>query len=360
MRFELADNLAGLTFMPYVSKYIIEASVLVGALLLGVVQFLMTDSVTAVTTLAIFLAAGTRIAPAVLRVQQGAVQIRKGIGMATPTLDLLETFSINTSIPRNSKQFPVEVLDFDYPGFNAEIYAEGVSLTYPGTLVPAVSNISITIQSGESVSFVGPSGAGKSTLIDTLLGVLPPSQGKIELSGIEPLRAAMQWPGAIAYVPQEILIKDGTIRENVGMGFSISSATDELVYEALKIASLDEFVAQLPLGIDARVGENGARLSGGQRQRLGIARAMFTKPKLLVLDEATSSLDEETEQAVSRALQSLHGKVTILMIAHRLSTIRNSDRVIYILDGKIEAQGKYEDVRSKVPNFDIEAIQFRE
>ena len=205
------------------------------------------------------------------------------------------------------------------------------------------------------MAFVGPSGAGKTTVIDVLLGVLKPDTGSVLISGVAPLIAVAKWPGAVSYVPQDVVIAAGTIRENVGLGYPVEIASDELVLSALKVANLEEFVLGLPEGMDSQVGERGAKLSGGQRQRLGIARAMFTKPNLLVMDEATSALDGETEEGITRAIQAMRGKTTIVMIAHRLSTVRDADVVVYMDKGMILAQGNFSEVRDSIPNFDRQA-----
>jgi ABC-type multidrug transport system fused ATPase/permease subunit len=215
--------------------------------------------------------------------------------------------------------------------------------------------LSLQIRPGELVAFVGPSGAGKTTLIDLILGVLNPGSGRVEISGCTPLAAIEKWPGCIGYVPQDVVIFNGTIRENIALGFDSEFVSDVQISEALKVAHLKEFVQSLPEGLDTRVGDRGTKLSGGQRQRLGIARAMYTKPKLLVLDEATSSLDGKTESAISESISELAGNVTVILIAHRLSTVRNADQVVYINEGKIVQTGSFEEVRRKVTNFDIQA-----
>jgi ABC-type multidrug transport system fused ATPase/permease subunit len=232
---------------------------------------------------------------------------------------------------------------------------DSVSLTYPGKRKPALKNVSFSVSEGESLAIVGPSGAGKTSIVDVLLGVLQADDGKVLISGEVPLRTISKWPGAISYVPQNVTVSNGTIRENVALGFPAEVATDELVWGALEIAQLEKFVKSLPLGLETPVGERGTSISGGQRQRLGIARAMFTKPKLLVLDEATSSLDGQTEADISEAVEYLHGKVTVVLIAHRLSTVRNAKQVIYMSDGEIRATGSFEDVRKAVPDFDRQA-----
>ena len=350
VRFALADANAEIGFMPYISKYVIETSVILGALLISAAQFILQDATHAVATLAIFLAAGTRIAPAVLRLQQGSIQIRGSLGAAAPTLDLIDSLGNSLMIENVD-----DTVDIEHLGFVSEILVSDVSLTYPGKSEPAISNINLSIPPGASVALVGPSGAGKTTFIDVLLGVLIPDQGGVQISGLPPLQAVAKWPGAVSYVPQDVVIAAGTIRENIALGYPPEAATDELVISALKIAHLDKFVAALPNGVDTQVGERGAKISGGQRQRLGIARAMFTRPYLLVLDEATSSLDGETEAGISEAFSALRGSTTVVMIAHRLSTVRNADIVVYLSEGKITATGTFEEVRNIVPDFDRQA-----
>jgi ABC-type multidrug transport system fused ATPase/permease subunit len=347
MRLGLADVSAELSFMPYISKYVIETSVVVGALVLSAIQFVLQDASHAVSTLAIFLAAGSRIAPAVLRIQQGSIQIISSIGSASPTFDLIDKLG-STPLVENT----VDSLDNVHMGFIPEIQVSELNFSYPGSPTRAISGITLKIPAGASVAIVGPSGAGKTTLVDLLLGVLDPGEGSVLLSGLPPLLAVAKWPGAVSYVPQDASMVSGTIRENISLGYPLETASDELVYEALGTASLDEYVSKMPHGLETHIGENGANLSGGERQRLGIARAMFTRPSLLVLDEATSALDGETELKVSQAIQALHGSTTVVMIAHRLSTVRNADIVVYMAEGAVIATGTFEEVRTAVPDFD--------
>jgi ABC-type multidrug transport system fused ATPase/permease subunit len=202
---------------------------------------------------------------------------------------------------------------------------------------------------------VGSSGAGKSTIVDLILGILDPDSGTISISGATPRNAFRQWPGAVAYVPQDVHIFNGSIRENIALGYEPTSISDELMMGALEKAQLLDYVRTLPEGLDSQVGDRGTRMSGGQRQRLGIARALLTKPRLLVLDEATSALDGETESNISEGVQSLKGDVTLVIIAHRLSSVRNAGKVIYLHEGRVVSTGTFDQVRASVPDFDRQA-----
>ncbi len=349
-RLQIANANAELAFMPNISKYVMEVTIVIGALAMSAVSFTSSDTTRSVAVLSVFFAASTRIGPAVLRIQQGAVSIKTALGGAGPTIELVELLRNARPIKNVS-----DVVSTDYIGFLPEINISNVSFSYPAKKMPAINEVSLTINQGEIIALVGPSGAGKTTIVDILLGVLTPDSGHVTLSGLPPLDCIEKWPGAISYVPQDVIITNGTIRENVAMGYPISEASDDLVWSALKIAQLDDFVKTLEKGLDTSVGDRGTRISGGQRQRLGIARAMFTKPLLLVLDEATSSLDGETEANISGAIQNMRGSVTVLMIAHRLSTVRDADKVIYLDDGKVLAAGSFDEVRKANPVFDGQA-----
>ena len=350
MRNGLANTLAELSFLPFVGKYVIETAVLVGALVISGTQFLLLDAKQAIATLAIFLAAGTRIAPSVLRIQQGSITIRSAMGEASPTLELVELLG-SSPISENRN----DNIDTAHEGFIPTIELKNISFTYPNKKSPAIIDFSLEVEAGSSIAFVGPSGAGKSTIVDILLGVLTPDSGSVKISGLPPVEAVSKWSGAIAYVPQDVVIAAGTFRENVALGYPIENATDELVTRALTLSHLQKLIEELPQGMDTQVGERGAKISGGQRQRLGIARAMLTHPRFLVLDEATSSLDAETEESISNAIANLHGSTTVVMIAHRLSTVRNADVVIYLSEGRMVAKGSFSEVRAAVSEFDNQA-----
>lgn len=337
---------AEVSFIPNVSKYVMEAAVVVGALVVAGLEFSITDAQTAVGALSMFLAAGMRLGPAVMRLQQGAISLKGQSAQASRAIALID------GLPDASEQSGIVHFVDEHPDFRPSVLWDRVSFTYPGAESTALEPLDLDVRVGEFVGIAGPSGAGKSTLTDLLLGVLHPDQGSVQISGLEPEQAIRRWPGAIAYVPQDVWITAGTVRDNVALGFAAGDVPDEAVWDALRKAHLDEYVRSLPAELDTPTGERGARLSGGQRQRLGIARAIVTKPRLLVLDEATSALDTETEHLLNESLRELRQSTTIIVVAHRLVTIREADRVIYIDRGRVLAQGDFSHVRATVPDFE--------
>ena len=348
LRFRLADTMAEQTFMPNISKYVIEVTFILGLMGLGAFQFLLQDANRAVAVISVFLAASTRIAPSVLRLQQGVILIKNNIGSAKRTLDLIS--QLERESPFDS-MIQASNLDFAHSGFIPEIKIRNVNFRYPNSKSLNLQNINLEIAAGKTVAILGLSGVGKTTLIDVLLGVIKPDSGEIKISNFSPLESIEKWPGAISYVPQDVLITNGSIRDNVTLGYSANSFSDEWIWSCLKLAKLDDLVKSFDKGLETQLQDRGSRLSGGQRQRLGIARAFLTSPKLLVLDEATSSLDSQTENELSESFNSIKGDVTIVMIAHRLSSVKNADIVIYIESGKIRATGSFDEVKLKVADF---------
>jgi ATP-binding cassette, subfamily B, bacterial PglK len=347
-RYSMSRNQAEMDFMPYVSKYVVETTVVLGALLIGGFQFALQDATHAVATLSIFMAAGSRIAPAALRIQQSNFQIQSGRGMAESSLKLYESL-VETPATR-AKQPNLELKIFE-----PKLEVKDISFRYPSRNEPTINNVSLTVLPNQVVAIVGPSGSGKSTLVDLILGVLPVDKGSIKISQLSPIVAIDTWPGVIGYVPQNVSLINGSIAENVLMGLSRDSESDQKILEALTTSQLMKYVQTLPEGIETAVGEHGTRLSGGQKQRLGIARALFTNPQFLVLDEATSSLDGSTEQELTQAIESLKGKVTIILIAHRLSTVMRADNIVYLKEGQVVAQGNFDELRRQVSDFDKQA-----
>lgn len=349
-------------FLAEIPKYVLESALVVGAFVLAIVQFLSKDLAAAAATVGLFLAAGFRIIPALLRLQGAGISIRSAAAAARKTFELAFWFNLrdgqgesNNRISDEQAKAVRDRIAAGHGDFNAEVTVVNVSLTYPDADGPAVVDASTTVSPGRSLALVGSTGAGKSTLADVILGVLEPDSGLVSISGVSPREAVTRWPGAIAYVPQTVGLTEGTVRENVALGLPSLAIDDTLVWEALERAHLAEFLRQSREGLDTVIGERGVRLSGGQRQRLGIARALYTRPRLLVLDEATSALDAETEQAITLTLRELEGDVTTITIAHRLATIRFADQILFMRHGVIESRGNFDQVRASTPDFERQA-----
>ncbi len=362
LRWQAARVQSDLAFLSLIPKYVFEAALVVGAGLLAASQLLTKDITAAVAIIAVFLAAGSRIVPSMLRLHSSGLGVLSAAGQADPSCQLAEELGLND--PKREADFRIDAVDaavvkaqlaIGHPDFTPSVTAESVSLTYPGAAHPALQNVSIDLKPGTSLGLVGPTGSGKSTLADVLLGVLTPDKGIVRIGGISPVDAIATWPGAIAYVPQEVAIVNASVRENVALGLPVEAIDDVWVWDALERAHLADFLREQRDGLATMVGESGVRFSGGQRQRLGVARALYSRPKLLVMDEATSALDAETEKAIASTLTALEGHVTTVTIAHRLATIRNSDIVFYLEAGRVTAAGTFDQVRDQSKTFDHQA-----
>ena len=346
----LTRNQAELSFLPTISKYVLEVTVVIGFLVISAVTFSSNSAARSVAVISVFLAASTRMAPAILRIQQVAITIKSAAVAAMPTLNLIEKYGAKNTPKDNINHFKNI-----HNGFVPSIDIKNVTFTHDENEKPTLENINLEISPGQIIALVGRSGAGKTTFADLIIGVLEPAVGEIYISGIKSSEISRFFPGAISYVPQDVFISNGTIRSNICLGFDPFDVPEDCVWEALKMAELAEFVSKLPNKLDAIVGDKGSKLSGGQRQRLGIARALLTKPEIVVLDEATSSLDSQTEQNITESILKLGGKVTVIVIAHRLSTVKNADVVAYLEGGKLKSVGSFDTVRGNVPDFDKQA-----
>lgn len=226
--------------------------------------------------------------------------------------------------------------------FDKELQIRELCYHYPGVEENVIDQLNLCIQKGQSVAFIGTSGAGKTTLSDIILGLLKPVKGRIFMDGIDIEELGGEWSRIVGYVPQMVYILDDTIRNNIAFGEDPRTIDDEQIWDALKMAQLDEFIRELPRQLDSVVGERGIRFSGGQRQRLAIARALYRNPEILVLDEATSALDNETEVAVMESIEALQGYKTLIIVAHRLTTVRQCDVIYEVQNGKAVVRDKAE------------------
>jgi ABC-type multidrug transport system fused ATPase/permease subunit len=237
--------------------------------------------------------------------------------------------------------------------FQSDIRFENLSYTYPNARKAALKQITVTIRRGEFVGIVGASGAGKTTFVDVLLGLLQPSEGRVLIDGV-PLDddTMRQWQQHLGYVPQQVYISNDSSIRNVAFGVPDQETNLPAVEEALQKANLYDHLAALPEGLQTPLGENGRRLSGGQKQRIGIARALYRHADVLVLDEATSSLDVPTEGEITKAINALKGRQTIIAIAHRLSTLKSCDRILYFDQGRLVDYGTFESLSQSYDKFD--------
>ncbi len=349
-KMKLAGYDAEIKFIPNISKYTIEVSVILGIAVVAGIQFYLFDSNRAIAVISVFLAASSRIAPAIIRLQQNVIAVKSSFSAAQPTFDLIDELNGVQELERTET-----LITTNHKDFSPRVNLKNLKFTYSDAINDTIQDISLEISEGKFIAFVGPSGGGKSTLVDLVLGLLAPSSGSISISGLTPVDAIKKWPGSIGYVPQDVFIENSTVKENICLGFNPELVQDDLVWQALDLADLSEFVKGLEGQLSYRISDAGKNLSGGQRQRLGIARALLTKPKIVIFDEATSALDAETENRVSESILKLTGECTVIFIAHRLSVVRSADMIYYIDKGRIVNQGTFEELRSINADFNNQA-----
>ena len=298
--------------------------------------------------LSMFAVAAIRLMPSVTRIANGLVSLRFHHAAAEVLYNELRA----TAADRTGATSAVGGRDrSSLLPFERSILLEHLSYHYPSMPQPAIDDVSLEISRGHWVGFIGPTGAGKTTLIDLMLGLFVPTSGRILVDGRDLQDDVSGWQRIIGYVPQDVYLMDETIRRNVAFGLPDGEIADERIWKALRAAQVDGLVRSLPGGLDAMVGERGNRLSGGECQRLGIARALYHDPQVLVVDEGTANLDNETEAAIVRTLAGLRGEKTIIVVAHRLSLVRNCDCVYLLKQGRVWNSGSYSDLLLTEPGF---------
>ena len=349
-KMQLAGYDAEIRFIPNISKYTIEISVILGIALISGIQFYLFDSNRAIAVISVFIAASTRIAPAIIRLQQNVIVVKSSLSGAKPTFELIDELNGIKELEKTET-----LITTNHTDFSPKVKLSNLKFTYSGAPDDTIQDISLDISEGKFIALVGPSGGGKSTLIDLILGLFAPSSGSVTISGLTPVDTIKKWPGSIGYVPQDVFIENSTVKENICLGFNPESVPDDLVWKALQLADLSDFVKGLDGQLSYRISDAGKNLSGGQRQRLGIARAILTKPKIVIFDEATSALDAETENRVSESILKLTGECTVIFIAHRLSVVRSADMIYYIDKGRIINQGTFDELRSINADFNNQA-----
>lgn len=350
LRSQVSESIAAQSILPNITKYTMELTLMIAGITISGVMFFLFDANKALTGLSLFVAVGSRISPAFLRIQQNFLVYRLNQTSLEVTQKLL------LSIKSNSKKVEEELSSESFLEFKSSIDISNLYFQYDSSKGFGLTDVSLKIPPGSFTAIVGSSGSGKTTLVDLILGLLTPTSGLIQISEKSPLTVHKQWPGAIAYVPQDVVIVNGSLKENIALGFDVEMIDTERVLKCIKLAHLTNVVDSLPGKLDANLGEKGSKMSGGQRQRVGIARALYTNPSILVLDEATSALDGESEKEINDSLQELIGKITILVISHRLSSVVKADQVLYLEKGRIMASGTFDEVRKLSTNFNNQAI----
>jgi ABC-type multidrug transport system fused ATPase/permease subunit len=334
-------NITGLSL-----RYVLETSLVFGAVLVVAAAGLTGGRATVLPAIGLVLAGAFRLLPALGQMLSLTNQVQfsgPAIGFAEREL---ETFGAFADEERKS-----EALDPPLR-LRKELRLENVGFSYPTRPQPVLRDVSLVVRPGESVGIVGPTGTGKSTLLDIILGMLEPERGHITVDGAPLGERRGAWQLSIGYVAQDVYLIDDSLRANVALGWLGDEIDDERVVEAVRLAGLEEVVAGLPNGFETFLGERGIRISGGQRQRVGIARALYTQPSVLVLDEATSNLDQTTEHRIVETLASLRGGVTMIVVTHRTASVRHCDQIVYLEDGRVRSAGTFDEIKAAVPEFD--------
>lgn len=336
---------ANLNFLSSLPVFVLNTALVGGFVIVGGVGYALGGMQEALSAVALFAVAGFRLVPSLTGFQSIVTTTTANIAHVQSVIFDIKSSENYIRSAEKLGQDPIE-------GTPELLRLRDVSFGYPDREdTPAVHDIDLDIPIGGTVALVGSSGAGKSTLVDIILGLLVPQKGSITLDDQSLHDVLAAWRTRVGYVPQEVSLFDGTVAQNVALSWDDEDIDFTKVEEALRRAQIWDIVEGRDGGVHSRIGERGLSLSGGQRQRLGIARALYGDPLILVLDEATSALDTKTESLVTQAIRELRGKVTIVSVAHRLSTIRHSDMVCFMQDGTIAARGSFEELVASVPNF---------
>lgn len=342
---------ANQSFLGAIPRYVLEAG-LIGGLGIGAAIGYAQASAAgdpnpvngAIAAVALFGVAGFRIVPSLTRFQTIMGQTGANMPFAQDVMREIARGQTYVAAERAAG-------DTSLPEGAHSLRLDQVTFTYPGGEVPAVRDVSLELPFGQTLALVGASGSGKTTLVDIILGLLEPQEGHV-LVGDTPLARVLQgWRQRVGYVPQDVSLFDASVARNVALAWKDDEVDEDRVRRALARAQLLDVVEARPGGIHGKVGERGLNLSGGQRQRLGVARALYTDPLVLVMDEATSALDTSTEAAVTSAIRELAGDVSVIVVAHRLATIRHSEQVCFMREGRMIAKGTFDEVVAAEPDF---------
>lgn len=340
------NAMRGLTVRNGSVRYVLETALVTGTVLVVGVAGLTGGKASVLPAVGLLLASAFRLLPALTQI----LALSNAVQYNEAAIGVVEREAANYGGVHGGDMADDSLVAPHV--FVSELRLNGVSFRYPTREEDAVCGVSAVVKPGEHVGIIGPTGSGKSTLLDIALGFLEPSAGEILLDGAPLAQQRESWQRSIGYVPQDVYLVDETLRANVALGWRGDEIDDTRVVEAVRAAGLEEVVARLPDGLNARLGERGVRLSGGQRQRVGIARALYTRPSVLVLDEATSNLDRRTEARITETLAALRGDITMLVVTHRTQSVHHCDWILYLQDAKVRATGTFAEVVERVPELE--------
>lgn len=334
---ELTDTQASNLLASALPRYVIEVFAYAGIVAVTLAFVIKGEGAAAIPSLALYALAGNRLVPIFQQFFAAAITIK----YHTRAVEALEA---DLAVVRNSTQ-PSEIEETQALSFKHEIKLSNLSFSYPGANRPALKDVSLRIPQNQSIGFVGRTGSGKTTLADVILGLYPPDAGSISVDGVDlVVTNERAWRRRVGYVPQTVFLTNASVARNIALGIPEDKIDHGAVLRAAQMAQADEFIKMMPDGYSTIVGERGVKLSGGQRQRLGIARALYHNPDVLVFDEATSALDGMTEDAVMEAVRTLSAERTMILIAHRLRTVQACDRIVMLDAGQIVADGSYQEL----------------
>jgi ABC-type bacteriocin/lantibiotic exporter with double-glycine peptidase domain len=348
---EYSDLLAKDIWIQQLPKYALEIAMLLGSALILAVGTFTSSSENVITTLAIYLAISTRLFPSLLRIQSSLVSLFAFKSLADSFYDLYsEKASTDRLEPLIERVGNLVEAPTSYG-----IKINNLSFKYDDSSIEAISDMNLIISEGEKIGLVGPSGSGKTTLSDILLGLLEPSDGQINIGEMSLIDFSKRFPGGLSYLPQDITFTSGTVLENICIGLEPDSIDMIKLGRVLEADFFKDVIDSLPKGLNTTLTTDAKSISGGQRQKIGIARTLYSDPRIVVMDEATSSLDADSEWSVMSSITELGEKTTLIFVAHRLSSLVNFKRIIYLEHGKIIAEGNFSELRSKVKAFDRQA-----
>lgn len=326
-------------------KHLLEIVMVAGIVCVAAILFATRDEATAFGLLAMFAAASIRLIPSlntVVATYNAVISCRPSLEMAVEEIDELESDGARATGIDDEPRLWNRVGD---------IAVDGLGFRYPDGDVDVLRDVTVRIPAGRTVALVGGSGAGKSTFAEVLAGLFLPSQGRVLVDGVNIAEHSRQWLSQVAMVSQRIYLWDDTLENLITFGEHPEEINRQLLADVISRARLRDVIASMPEGLNTRIGDHGTRLSGGQAQRVGIARALYAQPQVLILDEATSALDNETEHQITETIDELRGEITVIVIAHRLSTVKNADEILYFFEGRLRDRGTMAELRGRDAEF---------